>query len=179
MLLATTGMLRESESAALRYEKKKGGFKDVWIEEVDGEECLFIFIEKSKTDQGRTGEVVVISKSDDPRICPVVWFKYLENIRDEESDFLYHHHNSPAGLSSSTPCGRVQKWLTAIGLNGKEFGSHSCRSGGATAAAQAGVKLRLLKRHGRWKSDAVFLYVRDSIIQKLEVTRGFLKNTIA
>ena len=43
--------------------------------------------------------------------------------------------------------------LQAIGLNAAEFGLHSFRAGGATAAAQAGVSDRLLKRHGGWKSD--------------------------
>ena len=30
---------------------------------------------------------------------------------------------------------------------------HSLRSGGATAAANAGVKDRMFKRHGRWVSE--------------------------
>ena len=33
------------------------------------------------------------------------------------------------------------------------IGTHSLRSGGATAAANAGVPDRLFKRHGRWAKD--------------------------
>jgi hypothetical protein len=33
-----------------------------------------------------------------------------------------------------------------------KFGLHSLRSGGATAAANYGIKDRLFKRHGRWRS---------------------------
>ncbi|CAH3183799.1 unnamed protein product, partial [Porites evermanni] len=34
------------------------------------------------------------------------------------------------------------------------IGTHSLRSGGATAAANAGVPHRLFKRHGRWASES-------------------------
>ena len=44
--------------------------------------------------------------------------------------------------------------LTSLGFDAKQFGLHSLRSGGATAAAQAGVPDRLFKRHGRWRSEA-------------------------
>ena len=33
------------------------------------------------------------------------------------------------------------------------IGRHSLRSGGATAAANAGVPNRLFKRHGHWASE--------------------------
>ena len=34
------------------------------------------------------------------------------------------------------------------------IGTYSLRSGGATAAANAGISDRLFKRHGRWSSDS-------------------------
>ena len=43
--------------------------------------------------------------------------------------------------------------LAALGLDPKRFGLHSLRSGGASAAANAGVPDRLFKRHGRWRSE--------------------------
>ena len=43
-------------------------------------------------------------------------------------------------------------------------GTHSLRSGGATAAANAGVPNRLFKLHGRWASEsAKDEYVQDSL----------------
>ena len=41
----------------------------------------------------------------------------------------------------------------SIGLDKKDFGLHSLRAGGASAAANAHVSDRLFKRHGRWKSE--------------------------
>ena len=44
--------------------------------------------------------------------------------------------------------------LDVLGFPAREFGLHSLRAGGATAAANAKVPDRLFKRHGRWKSES-------------------------
>ena len=47
------------------------------------------------------------------------------------------------------------------------IGTYSLRSGGATAAANAGEPDRLFKRHGRWASEsAKDRYVQDSLSPK-------------
>ena len=43
--------------------------------------------------------------------------------------------------------------VDSIGLPKQDYGLHSLWAGGASAAANARVPDRLLKRHGRWKSD--------------------------
>ena len=43
------------------------------------------------------------------------------------------------------------------------FGMHSLRSGGVSAAANSGVSSNALKKHGRWRSDAVNRYIKESI----------------
>ena len=37
----------------------------------------------------------------------------------------------------------------------KSYGLHSLRRGGATAAANLGIKDRLFQKHGRWKSERI------------------------
>jgi hypothetical protein len=41
--------------------------------------------------------------------------------------------------------------------------------GGVTAAIAAGIELRLVSRHGNWKSDTIFRYMSDDLEQKLTV----------
>ena len=57
------------------------------------------------------------------------------------------------GASGSLSYSRVRELvlekLIALGLEKRKFGLHSLHSGGASAAAQAGVPDRLFKRHGR------------------------------
>ena len=63
--------------------------------------------------------------------------------------------------------------LESIGLDKSKFGLHSLRSGGATAAASAGIHDRLFKKHGRWASDkAKDGYVRENIKEKLTVSKS-------
>ena len=53
--------------------------------------------------------------------------------------------------------------LRELGFDASKYGLHSLRSGGASAAANAGVPDRLFKRHGRWWSEsAKDGYVKDS-----------------
>ena len=63
--------------------------------------------------------------------------------------------------------------LQAIGLDRKQFSLHSLRSGGATAAANAGVPDRCFKRHGRWRSEsAKDGYVQDKLENCLSVSKS-------
>ena len=65
-------------------------------------------------------------------------------------------------------CELLLEQLTAIGLESKQFGLHSVRAGGATAAANAGVPDRLFKRHGHWRSEnAKDGYVNDCSASRL------------
>ena len=53
------------------------------------------------------------------------------------------------------------------------IGTHSVRSGGATAAANARVPDRLFKCHGRWASEwAKDGYVQDSLSSRLSVSKA-------
>ena len=62
--------------------------------------------------------------------------------------------------------------LSSLGFNAKSFGVHSLRSGGATAAANAGVPDTLFECHGRWRSEsAKDGYVKDSVSSLLSVSR--------
>ena len=53
------------------------------------------------------------------------------------------------------------------------IGTHSLRSGVATAVANAGIPDRLFKRHGRWSSDlAKDGYVKDSLFSRFSVSKA-------
>ena len=59
----------------------------------------------------------------------------------------------------------------AIGLPKEDYGLHSLRAGGASAAANEQVSNRLFRRHGRWKSDkAKDGYIKDNIQSLLAVS---------
>ena len=78
----------------------------------------------------------------------------------------------PGGLSYSQAREIVLQAFESLGYDKQKFGLHSLRSGGATAAANAGLNERLLKRHGRWKTNlAKDGYVQDDLDAMLSVSR--------
>ncbi len=76
---------------------------------------------------------------------------------------LFHKLEGDA-LSAATLRCLIKEETGKIGLDPKEYGGYSTRSGGATTMIKNGVELRVLQKHGRWKSDAVFVYLRDNAV---------------
>ena len=63
--------------------------------------------------------------------------------------------------------------FSQLGYSTKFFSLHSLRSGGAIAAANAGVNDRLFKHRGRWRSDkAKYGYVKDNLEALLSVSKS-------
>ena len=63
--------------------------------------------------------------------------------------------------------------LESLGIDKCKFGSHSLRSGGATAADNAGVNDKLFKKHGRWRSEnAKDGYVKEDLRSLLSVSKS-------
>ena len=63
--------------------------------------------------------------------------------------------------------------LDQAGYDSRSYGLHSFRYGGASAAASNGINDRLLKMHGRWKSDvAKDGYMEQDLDVLLTVSRS-------
>ena len=147
---------------------------------------LKFFIEGSKTDKYRDGHILLISRLDSD-LCPVTQIEhYLRTagLAKEYDSFLFRGMSWNSSTSSHTLRSTNQhisystarvgclNLISKIGLNPTEFGLHSARSGGATAAANRGVPDRLFKRHGRWISEsAKDGYVKDNLKKLLSVSQ--------
>ena len=128
---------------------------------------LKIFIEKSKTDIYREGKWLYISAANTV-CCPVATLRRyfdLAQISEFSTEFIFRGIQSYPKQKKELlrKCNKPLSYTRArelmldavesIGLTRKAFGLHSLRSGGATAAANAGVNDRLFKRHCRWVSE--------------------------
>lgn len=174
MVLSFVGFLRYSEAAFLR--RSDFVFKETYVK---------VFIEKSKTDIYREGNWLFISKVDS-EICPISILKLYLNkcgIDPKSEEFIFRGmsffksksvhklRSKNVPISYSTARTNMLSLLSKIGVDEKLFGLHSLRAGGATEAANNGVKDRLFKRHGRWKSDkAKDGYVKDNLKELLSVS---------
>jgi site-specific recombinase XerD len=164
------GMLRASSAAGLPA-------NCIWIEIVDGEEVLFVFLESSKTDQYRLGTTILIGKGQEESSCPLYWYKLYASLKDPNEKAFFHmapeaRRQSNTFMAPGTINTLFKKKLKAAGIQ-TYLTSHSLRAGGVTAALRAGVDLRLVKHHGKWKSDAVLVYITESIANQLSVSKAF------
>ena len=175
-LLSYSGFLRFDEYSNLL-------FSDL----VFHDEYITLFIEKSKTDVYRDGRQVFISKTDS-KCCTVNMLQiYVEaaNFDKESNDFLFkgltYHSKTKSytlrkqrkGISYTTAREIILKAFSSVGLNVKEFGTHSMRKGGATSAAKNHVLDRLILKHGRWESEkSKNMYITEEIAEKLSVSKS-------
>ena len=173
-LIGFTGFLRVSELLNLKI-------SDITF----SKSGVTLFVEKSKTDQLREGNLVYISKLES-RCCPVFWLnKYLSvtGLKDQSSAYLIcrlfktkkgHNAHGKYPISYSTIRETFKDHLARI-IDPKKFCLHSLRSGGASAAANHGITDRQISKHGRWSSTSNSSrdrYIKDSASNRFKVTQS-------
>ncbi|XP_030846300.1 uncharacterized protein LOC115926073 [Strongylocentrotus purpuratus] len=176
LILCFTGFLRYDEARSLKC-------NDVSIYD----DYISLNIAKSKTDQYRQGNSVVISAGV-TEACPVKMVKKYINVARISNLDSNHFFFKPAyrskgvsalirkdkPLSYTTARERVISLLKEV-CGDANLGLHSLRAGGATMVANTSTKDRLWKIHGRWKTDkAKDGYVVDTLDNKLEVTKSLM-----
>ena len=144
-------------------------------------DMLRLFIQSSKTDQYRDGAWIVRASSS-KATCPVAMMnRYLDRAGLSCDSPLFcqlsktkcSYKPRSKGLSYSRLRELVLEGFKYILATISAIGTHSLRSGGATAATNAGVPDRRFKRHGRWASDsAKDGYVQDSLSSRLLVSKA-------
>jgi integrase len=166
-------LMRQSEAVELRL-------TDLMLETVDSKKVMFMLFAThtpTKNDKESKGDCVVVEQTEDVRVCPISWYLlYLEMRGDHKSPFLLvGSGKSAARMGERLPNQRLKTCCKRAGLDPAEFSSHCLRHGGATAAAAGGVIERLLKAHGRWKSDCVRVYITDTLRNRLSVSRAMMQ----
>ena len=140
----------------------------------------------SKTDVYREGNFVLISASRSKYCSVGVLQRYLDlsgiNLCSSVLFFrplVFHRSSSSYTLRSekisyATCRDILRDTLSQLGYNPNDYGLHSLRSSGITSAVRNSsnsIPERLLKIHGRWKSDsAKDMYVEESLENRLQVT---------
>lgn len=128
-------------------------------------EYATLHLSASKTDPFRAGVDIVISSVTALRAL-LAYATHCRHPRGTGTTPLFHHPDQ-SPVTRTWLMQRVGQLLRVIGLNPKEYSSHSFRKGGAVSLQSKGVEDSLIRRSGRWKSDAFHLYVRDPSFQSL------------
>ena len=143
-------------STSCYHHSKHLTLKDVSIQD----NTIILQLKQSKTDQLGKGSKIVIGQSKQA-ICPVkITHRFLQYRQQaNHSDVLFRLKDGSL-LTRQRLQSVLRESLTMLNLPAKHFGTHSLRIGSATAAAQAGVPVKIIKALGRWSSDCYRRYIR-------------------
>ena len=151
---------------------------------------IIIHVPCSKTDVYRQGQDVFISKSHKESCPGLLLERYLAKAKisvNDSTEYLFknviylkssNHYILGNKIVSYTRFRELFKeCLRELGYDDKQYSLHSFRSGGATTIVKnlkdVSSKERLLKLHGRWKSDiAKDMYVKEDIQERLSVSKS-------
>ena len=146
---------------------------------------MTVKVDKSKIDQLRQGDEVVIAQSEG-NVCPVFLLKEIVkklDISPDSSEFIFRPLVKTKSshklvqvdkhILYATFRGQLAKSLQSIVPDSSVYGTHSFWSGGAPRASNSGVSDRIFQRHGRWKSVAAKDgYVKDDMSSRLVVSKS-------
>ena len=168
------GMLRRSELAALTV-------GNVRLLEGGGAE---IFIARSKTDQRGEGAWVCLAERSGSKV-PIgrILRRHVAEAERQGASAaqpLFTRQARWEGTAAPWAVGAfttrlrtlltdLQRDVPGLSVDVMQLSSHSLRRGGATAAANAGVGVEDIKAHGRWRSNAVEVYIRRSLAMRKAV----------
>lgn len=125
---------------------------------------------QAKNDKRRLGHDRVVRMHGQQACAASMLRAYLRDTRGAPDEPLFKSARGKR-LAPTTPGGRLRVWLTASGMQQvKRHSFHSLRAGGATHAAHAGVAVRHIKELGNWRSDAVNVYMRLDLRDRLRAS---------
>ena len=99
----------------------------------------------------------------DKVICPFQILREYLQVRPKydtiKEQFFVFRDRSP--LKPDNVCTVLWDRLQALGLDAMLYNTHSFRAGCCVDLHKLGVDLNFIKIFGRWKSNAVFTYLKD------------------
>ena len=136
----------------------------------------------SRTKTHRSGEALLIPYTDIGGLNFVSllrkWFQ-RHNLEDRPTSPIFpaftrgRKLNFSKTVSAASLRYRIRKAAILIGLNPRHYSNHSLRVGGATDLFVARAPYFIIKKMGRWKSDAALLYYRDEEDVRVAVAEAF------
>ena len=130
------------------------------VKVINNPKSLTISVTASKTNQAGPPTVVRIPPSDDPSLCCVTAVQQYLRFRPAGAHYFFVHANGTP-LTRCQFSGVLSKSVKISGLPSKLYTSHSFRIGRASDLASEGIPDYIIKRLGRWKSNAVAGYIRN------------------
>jgi hypothetical protein len=122
-------------------------------------------LDASKTDPLRTGVDIVLASRD--ALQALLNYGTHCHARFLSPSSPLFHFDDGVAVNRNWLMRRVNELLVLIGRDPRSYSSHSFRKGGAVSLQERGVEDSLIRKTGRWRSDAFHLYVRHPSLDTL------------
>ena len=155
------GLMRIGEVARSQHSVRA---MDVHIAQNKEEVMMKLFSSKTHSTKDRPQTIIIDESmiSHSTLFNPVEELTIYSNMRPEyrydEEEFFVFANNTP--ITASQIRSILRKLIRKIGLCDTLYDTHSFRIGGATDLFRLGVSVEKIKKKGRWKSNAVYKYLR-------------------
>ena len=163
VLLAFWGFFRSASYCDSSIEKSVLRRQDIClINSAKGPRYLNVFLRKSKTIQFRSVRVYIYENSA-KLLCPVrAMHKFITSTSSIRSlhpkNSLFHLPGNALTLTVFNQL--LKRAVGGAGFNPIRYSSHSLRAGAATTAANCGINPYMIKKLGRWNSEAFNVYIK-------------------
>ena len=132
---------------------------DIALDNKVNPSLIQVRIKQSKTDPFRQGVDIYLGRTGKGIICPIqAIVPYLMKRGAQPGPLFILSDGSY--LTRLRFASSITSVLQRVGINSKQYNTHSFRIGAATTAKEAGISDVEIKMLGRWKSSAYQLYVR-------------------
>ena len=155
-----------------------GGFRRAELISIDYEDLEFvpegvkIIVRRSKTDQFGEGMVKGLPYFSNQIYCPVIHLIKWLKISNIKSGPIFRRFNKGSSLSNKrltdqTVALLIKNYLSAAGIENKNYSAHSLRSGFATATAESGADERsIMAMTGHKTTQMVRRYIKEANLFK-------------
>lgn len=157
-ILAYFGLFRISELVVTTASQSDRPLRYSDVSFIKMNSVIKITIRYSKTNQAGTPIIMCIPCEQDSNLCPVCALQRYCCIRPKIQGYMFVHSDGRP-VTQTQFSAVLAKAVRMCGFE-NHFRSHSFRIGRATQLALEGTSMDIIKRLGRWRSDASRLYVR-------------------
>ena len=126
----------------------------------NSDNSVILTLPSSKTDPFRHGVAIHLASSPNSSICPVNALRQLYLLYPCQPNYpLFSRSFGPFNRQYFVD--KIKELLLRAGISTAGFSGHSLRKGAAVSAAANGMSKDEIKLLGRWKSDAVDIYINE------------------
>ena len=140
----------------------------LWRRRATGRRCYRLHLQRTKTVLEGAGVDINVGDYDSPYSSVKLLKRWVEtnHLGERPEAYIFPRVTRSGAIDWTKPATTdwlrkmIKRRVASIGLDPKRYSGHSLRAGGATDLFMQRLPFYLIKKAGRWASDAAMIYYR-------------------